>query len=170
MEHTLPPLPYALDALAPHINAQTLTIHHGKHHQQLRRGQCEFHSHAHEWRKFAKLSMAGERHQCRNQRTVVQHKYVIEWRHRNRDTHVGFTLCGSRIGNIQPDHDQHQCAGNACSRYQRNTRKQHLLGNPCRFHGHGFQYRRRNGSLRIQRQWSEHAERRLKYLQQRRVE
>jgi Fe-Mn family superoxide dismutase len=29
----LPPLPYALDALAPHINVQTLTIHHGKHHQ-----------------------------------------------------------------------------------------------------------------------------------------
>jgi Fe-Mn family superoxide dismutase len=29
----LPPLPYALDALAPHINSQTLSIHHGKHHQ-----------------------------------------------------------------------------------------------------------------------------------------
>jgi Fe-Mn family superoxide dismutase len=28
----LPPLPYAQDALAPHINAQTLSIHHGKHH------------------------------------------------------------------------------------------------------------------------------------------
>jgi Fe-Mn family superoxide dismutase len=29
----LPPLPYALDALSPHINSQTLSIHHGKHHQ-----------------------------------------------------------------------------------------------------------------------------------------
>lgn len=29
----LPPLPYALDALSPHINAETLSIHHGKHHQ-----------------------------------------------------------------------------------------------------------------------------------------
>ena len=29
----LPPLPYAHDALSPHINAQTLQIHHGKHHQ-----------------------------------------------------------------------------------------------------------------------------------------
>jgi Fe-Mn family superoxide dismutase len=29
----LPPLPYALDALAPHINSQTRSIHHGKHHQ-----------------------------------------------------------------------------------------------------------------------------------------
>jgi Fe-Mn family superoxide dismutase len=29
----LPPLPYALDALSPHINAATLGVHHGKHHQ-----------------------------------------------------------------------------------------------------------------------------------------
>ena len=28
----LPALPYASDALSPHINAQTLEIHHGKHH------------------------------------------------------------------------------------------------------------------------------------------
>src|SRR5262245_31736825 len=27
-----PSLPYSLDALAPHINSQTLSIHHGKHH------------------------------------------------------------------------------------------------------------------------------------------
>ena len=30
---TLPSLPYALDALEPHIDAQTMGIHHGKHHQ-----------------------------------------------------------------------------------------------------------------------------------------
>lgn len=28
-----PPLPYALDALAPHISAETLEYHHGKHHK-----------------------------------------------------------------------------------------------------------------------------------------
>ncbi|MBX3202061.1 MAG: superoxide dismutase [Labilithrix sp.] len=28
----LPPLPYAKDALAPHISAETLEFHHGKHH------------------------------------------------------------------------------------------------------------------------------------------
>ncbi len=28
----LPPLPYAADALAPYISAQTLAFHHGKHH------------------------------------------------------------------------------------------------------------------------------------------
>jgi Fe-Mn family superoxide dismutase len=33
MEHKLPPLPYALDALAPHISKETLEFHHGKHHQ-----------------------------------------------------------------------------------------------------------------------------------------
>ena len=32
MAFTLPSLPYALDALAPHIDAQTMEIHHGKHH------------------------------------------------------------------------------------------------------------------------------------------
>jgi superoxide dismutase, Fe-Mn family len=30
--HTLPQLPYAHDALEPHIDAQTMQIHHGKHH------------------------------------------------------------------------------------------------------------------------------------------
>lgn len=30
---TLPKLPYAFDALEPHVDAQTMQIHHGKHHQ-----------------------------------------------------------------------------------------------------------------------------------------
>ncbi len=33
MPYTLPPLPYALSALEPHIDARTMEIHHGKHHQ-----------------------------------------------------------------------------------------------------------------------------------------
>ena len=32
-EFTLPPLPYDYSALEPHIDAQTMQIHHGKHHQ-----------------------------------------------------------------------------------------------------------------------------------------
>ena len=32
MAFTLPALPYAKDALEPHIDAQTMEIHHGKHH------------------------------------------------------------------------------------------------------------------------------------------
>ena len=31
--YKLPPLPYALDALEPHIDARTMEIHHGKHHK-----------------------------------------------------------------------------------------------------------------------------------------
>ena len=31
--HSLPPLPYPAAALEPHIDAQTMTIHHGRHHQ-----------------------------------------------------------------------------------------------------------------------------------------
>jgi superoxide dismutase, Fe-Mn family len=30
---TLPPLPYAVDALEPYVDAQTMQIHHDKHHQ-----------------------------------------------------------------------------------------------------------------------------------------
>jgi Fe-Mn family superoxide dismutase len=33
MAFTLPPLPYAYDALEPHIDKTTMQIHHGKHHQ-----------------------------------------------------------------------------------------------------------------------------------------
>jgi Fe-Mn family superoxide dismutase len=33
MAFTLPPLPYAFNALEPHIDAQTMQIHHDKHHQ-----------------------------------------------------------------------------------------------------------------------------------------
>jgi Fe-Mn family superoxide dismutase len=32
MAQSLPPLPYASDALEPHIDKQTMEIHHGKHH------------------------------------------------------------------------------------------------------------------------------------------
>jgi Fe-Mn family superoxide dismutase len=33
MAFTLPPLPYAYNALEPHIDARTMEIHHSKHHQ-----------------------------------------------------------------------------------------------------------------------------------------
>lgn len=33
MQHQFPPLPYALDALQPHISKETLEFHYGKHHQ-----------------------------------------------------------------------------------------------------------------------------------------
>lgn len=32
-QFTLPPLPYAYDALGPYMSAETLTFHHDKHHQ-----------------------------------------------------------------------------------------------------------------------------------------
>ena len=33
MEHTLPALPYAIDALAPHMSVETFDYHYSKHHQ-----------------------------------------------------------------------------------------------------------------------------------------
>jgi Fe-Mn family superoxide dismutase len=32
-QHTLPPLPFRIDALAPHISKETLEYHYGKHHR-----------------------------------------------------------------------------------------------------------------------------------------
>lgn len=37
-EYTLPPLPYAADALEPYIDAQTMTLHHDKHHAAYVKG------------------------------------------------------------------------------------------------------------------------------------
>lgn len=36
--YTLPPLPYSPDALEPHIDAQTMTLHHDKHHAAYVKG------------------------------------------------------------------------------------------------------------------------------------
>ena len=33
MAYTLPELPYAYDALEPHIDTETMKIHHTRHHQ-----------------------------------------------------------------------------------------------------------------------------------------
>jgi Fe-Mn family superoxide dismutase len=33
MEHKLPPLPFAMDALEPHMSRETLEYHYGKHHK-----------------------------------------------------------------------------------------------------------------------------------------
>ena len=33
MQHQLPPLPYPLDALKPHISSETMEFHYGKHHK-----------------------------------------------------------------------------------------------------------------------------------------
>ena len=37
-KYTLPEMPYAYDALEPHIDAQTMEIHHTKHHQKYTGG------------------------------------------------------------------------------------------------------------------------------------
>ncbi len=36
MEHKLPPLPYAMDALEPAMSKETLEFHYGKHHRGVR--------------------------------------------------------------------------------------------------------------------------------------
>lgn len=39
--HVLPPLPYKYDALEPHIDAQTMELHHSKHHAAYVKGLIE---------------------------------------------------------------------------------------------------------------------------------
>ena len=54
MAHELPNLPYAFDALEPHIDARTMEIHHGKHHAGY----------------VAKLNAALEQHHALQQKSV----------------------------------------------------------------------------------------------------
>lgn len=54
MAHELPNLPYAFDALEPHIDARTMEIHHGKHHAGY----------------VAKLNAALEQHPALQQKSV----------------------------------------------------------------------------------------------------
>lgn len=56
MPHTLPPLPYAYNALEPHIDAKTMEIHHTKHHQAY----------------IDKLNAALEKHPELQQKTVEE--------------------------------------------------------------------------------------------------
>jgi superoxide dismutase, Fe-Mn family len=42
MKHELPPLPFAKTALEPHISAETLDYHHGKHHAKYVSNLNEF--------------------------------------------------------------------------------------------------------------------------------
>jgi Fe-Mn family superoxide dismutase len=52
MPHTLPPLPYDFAALEPHIDAQTMQIHHDKHHQAYvnnLNAALDKHAELHQW-------------------------------------------------------------------------------------------------------------------------
>lgn len=56
MAHTLPNLPYKVDALEPHIDAKTMEIHHGKHHAGY----------------VAKLNAAVEKHAALQKKSVEE--------------------------------------------------------------------------------------------------
>ncbi|NLF29824.1 MAG: superoxide dismutase [Planctomycetes bacterium] len=58
--YTLPPLPYAYDALEPYLGARTLELHHDTHHAGYVRGANEAVSNLVEARRTGSTSMAGE--------------------------------------------------------------------------------------------------------------
>ncbi len=81
MAFTLPPLPYAPTALEPHIDAKTMEIHHGKHHNAYVTNANK----ALEGTKFADMSVDDV---CRNlgdipadKRTAVRNNAGGHWNH-----------------------------------------------------------------------------------------
>mgnify|MGYP000371068595 CR=1 FL=1 len=73
MSYTLPALPYAHNALEPHIDAKTMEIHHGKHHQAyVNNVNAALEKHPHskiEWGVFlfhAKREYTGVRGTCQS--------------------------------------------------------------------------------------------------------
>ena len=69
MSFTLAPLPYAHEALEPHIDAQTMHIHHGKHHQA--------------YVDNLNKAIAGTEHESKSIEEIVQHAGAISTAVRN---------------------------------------------------------------------------------------
>ena len=83
MEHTLPPLPYPMEALAPHLSRETLEYHYGKHHNayvvnlnNLQKG-TEFESMPLE--AIVKKAIASARSSCSPQSKPSPPKRAIVW-------------------------------------------------------------------------------------------
>jgi Fe-Mn family superoxide dismutase len=69
MSFTLAPLPYAHEALEPHIDAQTMHIHHGKHHQA--------------YVDNLNKAIAGTEHESKSIEEIVKHAGAISTAVRN---------------------------------------------------------------------------------------
>ena len=80
MAHELPELPYAHDALEPHIDGRTMEIHHGKHHAEI-----EHHDQHHGSRALSKpdtgTTSKEERQGCRAERVVDDPEQVARRLH-----------------------------------------------------------------------------------------
>ena len=80
--YTLPALPYAFDALEPHIDAQTMQIHHGKHHQAYVNNLNAALEKAPEWQKRGLSEIMGSLDKVPEAvRTAVRNNGGGHWNH-----------------------------------------------------------------------------------------
>jgi len=80
--YSLPALPYAFDALEPHIDAQTMQIHHGKHHQAYVNNLNAALEKAPEWQKRGLSEIMGSLDKVPEAiRTAVRNNGGGHWNH-----------------------------------------------------------------------------------------
>jgi superoxide dismutase, Fe-Mn family len=80
--YSLPALPYAFDALEPHIDAQTMQIHHGKHHQAYVNNLNAALEKAPEWQKRGLSEIMGSLDKVPESiRTAVRNNGGGHWNH-----------------------------------------------------------------------------------------
>jgi len=80
--YSLPALPYAFDALEPHIDAQTMQIHHGKHHQAYVNNLNAALEKAPEWQKRGLSEILGALDKVPEAvRTAVRNNGGGHWNH-----------------------------------------------------------------------------------------
>ena len=80
--YSLPALPYAFDALEPHIDAQTMQIHHGKHHQAYVNNLNAALEKAPEWQKRGLSEIMGSLDKAPEAvRTAVRNNGGGHWNH-----------------------------------------------------------------------------------------
>ena len=86
MPFTLPPLPYAPDALEPHIDKMTMEIHHGKHHNAYVTNLNKALESAPESGRQDDRGTAGE--QLRHRAGEHPHRGAQQWRRPHQPLHV----------------------------------------------------------------------------------
>ena len=86
MPFTLPPLPYAPDALEPHIDKMTMEIHHGKHHNAYVTNLNKALESAPDLASKTHRGIAGQ--QLRHRAGEYPHRRAQQWRRPHQPLHV----------------------------------------------------------------------------------
>ena len=99
--HTLPPLPYDVAALEPHIDAQTMQVHRGKHHQAYVNNLNATLEKAAEWQKASLDELLGALPKVPEAvRTAVRNNGGGHWNHSFFWTLMGPNAGGAPTGTL----------------------------------------------------------------------